>query len=270
MTPNWLALLSEWSWEPSVLVGIAAASGLYWAVCGPWRKRFAGSRPVNRRQVTWFAAAMLILFVALISPLDTWGDEYLQSAHMLQHMLLTLGVPPMLILGTPAWLIDALLRRPAWRRIGRVLTHPALAYGLFNLIFLVWHLPALYNAALENENIHIVEHLSFLVAGVITWWPIFSTSAELPPISPGFQILYLFLQGIPTTVLTALIVFAPNVLYPTYLNAPRVFGIDAMMDQQIAGLEMGSLGMVVYLFILTIVFYRWMNREAGQERSRLA
>jgi putative membrane protein len=268
VTPNWLELLSEWNWEPSVLLGIAALGGAYLVFSGPLRSRFASSRPVSRSQATWFAGAMLVLFMALVSPLDNWGDTYLQSAHMFQHMLLTLAVPPMLILGTPHWMVRALVNRPFWLRAGRVLTHPALAYGLFNLVFMVWHLPVLYEAALNNEAIHIVEHLCFLVTGVITWWPIFSMTPELPPISPGFQILYLFLQGIPTTVLTALIVFAPDVLYPTYLAAPRVFGIDAMMDQQIAGLEMGSLGMVVYLFILTIVFYRWMNREASQERSR--
>jgi putative membrane protein len=270
VTPNWFVLLSEWNFDPSLWLGFAAIIALYLAVCGPWRARFAASRPVSQNQKTWFFLGLGIIFVALVSPLDSWADEYLQSAHMFQHMLLTMAAPPMLILGTPSWLVDALVRQPFWLRLGRLLIHPVVAFGLFNLTFLVWHLPALYEAALENEAIHVVEHLSFIVTGVITWWPIFSTSATLPPISPGFQILYLFLQGIPTTVLTAIIVFSPGILYPTYLDAPRVFGIDAMMDQQIAGLEMGSLGMVVYLFILTIVFYRWMNRENNQERSRLA
>jgi len=266
--PDWANLLSEWTWDPSIWIGVALLIGLYLAATGRWRTRFAGSRPRKRSQTILFLISMLVLWFALVSPLDTWGDEYLQSAHMLQHMLLTLVVPPFFILGLPDWLVHAAFQRPALRKIGRILTHPVLAYSIFNITFMAWHIPNLYEAALLNENIHIVEHLAFIVTGVLNWWPIFSTSRDLPPIGPGFQILYLFLEGIPTTVLTAIIVFAPDILYPTYANAPRVFGISSGMDQQIAGLEMGALGMVIYLAILTLVFYRWMSNEDSRERSQ--
>ena len=270
MTPDWANLLSEWTWNPSILIGVALLTGLYLAAVGPLRDRIPGSQPPLRRQTTWYLISMLVLLVALVSPLDRWGDDYLQSAHMLQHMLLTLIVPPFFILGLPDWLVHVGFKRPTLAKVGRLLTHPVVAYSIFNITFMVWHIPTLYEAALNNEGIHIIEHLAFLITGVLNWWPIFSTSRDLPPIAPGFQILYLFLEGIPTTVLTAIIVFAPDILYPTYASAPRVFGISAAMDQQIAGLEMGALGMVIYLLILTIVFYRWMSADDSRERSQQA
>ncbi len=140
-----------------------------------------------------------------------------------------------------------------------------IAFFLFNATFLIWHIPAVYEASLHNESIHIIGHLSFLVIGVINWWPIFSPFKDFPAIAPGFQILFLFLEGIPSTVLTAIIVFAADILYPTYAQAPRVFGLSAADDQQIAGLAMGSVSMVFYLMILTFVFFRWIKLEESKQ-----
>ncbi len=259
MTPDWLSLLSEWNLNPTIWLGCVALGALYLYTTGAWKGRALAF--ATRQERIFFFSGLAILFLALASPLDVWGDEYLQSAHMFQHMLLTLVVPPLLILGLPAEVTSPLRSHPALLQIARLLTSPLVAYAVFNLVFLVWHVPALYEAAKANEGIHVVEHLSFLFTASLTWWPIFNSSRELPPLAPGVQILYLFLQGIPSTVLTAIIVFAPGILYPSYIDAPRVFGLSPDMDQQIAGLLMGALGMLLYLAILTYVFFRWQRRE---------
>jgi cytochrome c oxidase assembly factor CtaG len=256
VTPGWPALLSEWNFAPSLWIGVAALAVLYLIAT-----RKPGHR-ATRAERSFFFAGLAGLLLALASPLDAWADTYLQSAHMLQHILLTLVASPLLVLGLPAWITSPLRSHPSLMRAGRFLTSPLVAYAVFNLTFLVWHVPALYEAALGNEAIHVAEHLSFLATACLTWWPVFSSSAELPPLAPGVQILYLFLQGIPSTVLTAIIVFSPGLLYPTYADAPRVFGITPEMDQQIAGLLMGALGMLIFLTILTFVFFRWEHQDS--------
>ncbi len=196
-----------------------------------------------------------------MSPLDEIGDGYLFSAHMLQHLLLALVAPPLLLLGTPAWLLRPLLRVAPIRRTLHVLTAPPAAFVLFNATFFIWHVPALYEETLHNEVIHIIEHLLFIATGMSNWWPILSPLPELPRVSPPAQILYLFLDGVPATVLGALIVFAATPLYPTYAAAPRVMGLEPITDQQLAGLVMWMLGGMIYLLALSLVFFTWLQRE---------
>jgi cytochrome c oxidase assembly factor CtaG len=256
------SILEMWSWEPSILLGIAIFLGLYLAAVGPLRKRFKASSPVRHTQVTWFILGTLVIFLALVSPLDELGDNYLFSAHMLQHSLLVFVVPPLLLAGTPAWLADALIRPRLIHPLARILTHPISAYLLFNLVFAIWHFPALYQAALDNQNVHIFEHLCFMVTAVLNWWPVLSHSELLPRLSAPVQMVYLFLEGIPCTVLGAVIIFQPTILYPAYLTAPSLLGISPMTDQQIAGLIMAMPGGMAYMIAMTVVFFNWQKKEA--------
>ena len=250
-----------WNWEPSILLGIALFLGLYLAAIGPLRSRFQSSLPVRRAQVAWFILGIFFIFLALVSPLDGLGDNYLFSAHMLQHSLLVFVVPPLLLAGTPAWLADALIRPRLVRPLARFLTHPVSAYLLFNLVFTAWHFPVFYNAALENQNIHIFEHLCFMVTAVLNWWPVFSPSSLLPRMPYPVQLLYLFLESIPCTVLGAVIIFQTGILYPAYASAPALLGINPMTDQQIAGLIMALPGGMAYMVAMTVVFFTWQKKE---------
>ena len=261
MLQDWLNIAQMWNWAPSILLGTAAFLGLYLAAVGPWRGRFRFAAPVQRSQVIWFSLGTLAIFLALVSPLDELGDTYFFSAHMLQHTILVFVAPPMLLAGTPSWLVDAIIRRRGIRPLARFITHPLAAYLLFNLVFAGWHFPALYEAALENENVHIFEHLCFLVTAVINWWPVLSPSALLPRSSPLTQMAYLFLESIPCTVLGAVIVFQPGILYPTYASAPGLLGVSPMLDQQIAGLIMAMPAGMAYLAVLTVVFFTWAKKE---------
>lgn len=251
----------EWSWEPSVLIGLASMTGGYLAGVGPLRARFAGSAPVEPSRLAMFLLGVLVLFFALVSPLDTLADGYLLTAHMIQHLLMTLIAPPLLLAGMPGWLLRPLLRLPLALPIARTLTGPVAAFLLFNMTFAAWHAPNLYERSLGSLPVHILMHVMFFGTAVLTWWPIFSPLDELPPLPAPGQCLYLFFESLPPTVLGAVITFAGDVLYPTYAAAPRAWGLSPLNDQQLAGLIMWIPGALVFFVVLTAVFFRWLNRD---------
>jgi putative membrane protein len=259
--------LTAWNWEPSIVIGTALLVGLYLYGIGPLRRKYHLADEVKRGQVVAFLPGVFIMFLALVSPLDELGDSYLFSAHMVQHLFITIVGPPLLLIGTPGWLL-----RPLWRNrtvflIARVFTFPALAFFLYNADFWLWHAPPLYNATLENQGIHILEHVTFIVFGILNWWPIFSPSEELPRLSLGGQVLYIFLAGMPTVALGAGLTFFPP-LYAPYLAAPRIWGLSAAVDQQLGGLIMWIPGNIFYIVIISILFIRWMqNQDAKQQAS---
>jgi putative membrane protein len=250
-----------WNWEPSILIGLALQVGTYLACVGPLRGRFPGSAPVSPARVQVFLLGSLVLFIALVSPLDTLGDGYLLSAHMIQHMLITLVAPPLLLIGTPPWLFRPLLRLPLALPIGRFLTTPLFTFFVYNATFSIWHVPRYYEATLQSLPIHILEHVMFFVTATLTWWPIFSPMDELPRLSDPLQCLYLFFESLPPTILGALITFSDTLLYPTYARAPRVWGLTPAIDQQAAGLIMWIPGALVFLLVLTVVFFRWFGED---------
>jgi cytochrome c oxidase assembly factor CtaG len=258
--------LTAWNWEPSIIIGTALIVGLYLYGIGPLRRKYQLATEVKRGQVVAFLLGVFIMFLALVSPLDELGDSYLFSAHMVQHLFITLVGPPLLLIGTPAWLLQPLLRKRAVFLIARVLTFPALAFLLYNADFWLWHAPPLYNATLENQGIHILEHVTFIVFGILNWWPIFSPSEELPRLSLGGQILYIFLTGMPTVALGAGLTFFPP-LYAPYLAAPRIWGLSAAVDQQLGGLIMWIPGNIFYIVIVSILFIQWMQKQDAKQRA---
>jgi cytochrome c oxidase assembly factor CtaG len=258
--------LTAWNWEPSIIIGTVLIVGLYLYGIGPLRRKYQLATEVKRGQVVAFLLGVFIIFLALVSPLDELGDSYLFSAHMVQHLFITLVGPPLLLIGTPAWLLQPLLRKRAVFLIARVLTFPALAFLLYNADFWLWHAPPLYNATLENQGIHILEHVTFIVFGILNWWPIFSPSEELPRLSLGGQILYIFLTGMPTVALGAGLTFFPP-LYAPYLAAPRIWGLSAAVDQQLGGLIMWIPGNIFYIVIVSILFIQWMQKQDAKQRA---
>jgi putative membrane protein len=261
--------LTQWDWEPSILTGTALIVGFYLYAIGPLRKKH-GLAPATHKQVFCFLLGVGLMFLALVSPLDELGDSYLFSAHMVQHLFLTTVGPPLLLLGTPEWMIEPLLRNPTMFRIAKFLTMPAMAFLVFNADFWLWHAPPLYDATLENEAIHILEHMTFIVFGLLFWWPIFSPLKQgLPRLPLGGQMLYLFLSGMPMVALGAGLTFAPP-LYAPYLTAPRVWGISPAMDQQLGGLIMWIPGNLFSIVIVSVLFIRWMLQQEARQREQEA
>jgi putative membrane protein len=255
----------DWNLDPTLLIGIAALAGGYFYAIGPLRQRYGLGSPASDRQLAAFLAALATLVVALVSPLDELGDRYLFSAHMVQHMLLAVVVPPLLLLGIPDWLFDwllaPLLRRPALAAAVRALTNPFAAFFLVNSVIYIWHVPPLYDATLTDEALHIVEHLIFLATGVLFWWPVLSPVAALPRLSRPLGVLYLFLGCQPMVLLGALLTFASQPIYAAYVAAPRVWGATALGDQQLGGLIMWLPTNIPYLIGLSVLFFRWVGER---------
>lgn len=250
----------RWDLHPSVVIGLALLGGLY---------VFLGGLRTDRRRVVSFGASLLVIFASLNGPLHDLSDNYLFSAHMGQHLLLTLLFPPLLLYGTPAWVVRSLLT-PRWiTAVARVLTRPVIAAATFTAPIVLWHVPVFYEAALRNHSLHILQHLVFLTTAVVMWWPVLSPVPELPRIPYPGQMLYLFLLGLPMSLTGALITLSDSVLYPFYGEAPRVWqDVGALADQQIGGLLMWVIGGLALWGAMTVVWFRWSVREREGDAER--
>ncbi|MGH2509386.1 MAG: cytochrome c oxidase assembly protein [Ktedonobacteraceae bacterium] len=256
--------LTAWNFAPSLLIGTALIIGLYLYALGPYHTRFYPAIPIKRGQTLAFIGGVLIMFLALVSPLDTLGDDYLFSAHMIQHLCLTTFAPPLLLLGLPEWMLEHLLNKRTLFLLLKGLTWAPLAFFLYNADFFLWHAPLLYNATLENDTIHIFEHLTFIVLGILSWWPLLSPSRRLPRLSLGGQVLYIFANGMPAVLLGAGLTFSQP-LYAPYLAAPRIWGISPIVDQQLGGLIMWVPVNLFYIVVMSVIFIRWMQKQEAQQ-----
>jgi putative membrane protein len=253
----------EWHWSlhPSVLLGTGLLGALYFYGIGPWRRR-RGLPPAPGWKIASFCAALAVLLGALNGPMHDLSDYYLFSVHMVQHLLLTLLFPPLLILGTPGWLIEPLLRPRAVRRVARVLTHPAAAAVIFTATIAVWHLGQFYDLMMRDHDVHIATHLMFMVTATLLWWPVMSPVPEiLPRMSYGLGMLYLFLVGIPMQIVAALITLSGGVLYPWYSAAPRTWGLSPLDDQQLGGLLMWVPGNLWMFLAIGVLFFVWAKES---------
>ena len=246
--------------HPEVVLLAAAAAALY--------ARALRWAPATRGQAARFVAALAAVLLALNGPLHDLSDWYLFSAHMVQHLVLTLVAPPLLLSGLPPAMMDALLRPVLARRapaaVARTLTRPLPAFALYAVGLIGWHFPAPYNAALEMHGWHIVEHLVLMSTALVGWWPVLSPSRMLPPLPYAAQLLYLFVFGMPMTVVAAMIASAEHVLYPFYEAAPRITDLTPLADQRLGGLIMWVPSGLIPLAAFTIVFFRWVAAEADE------
>ncbi len=266
---SWTAWDEQWS----IILGCSALLALYFWGIGPAREKYRLGERANFWQITSFVAGVVILFVSLTGPLHDLSDYFLFSAHMVQHMLIMMVVPPLLMLGTPAWLLRPVLRVRGMNVIAAFLTRPLVAFAIYNVVFVIWHFPFMYNAALENHDIHIVQHLMFIVTATMMWWPVINPLPELAVMPGPVQILYLFAIGLPASVVSAFIALSQDVVYPFYGRAPRVMALTALEDQQLGGMIMWVPGMILLWAAITVVFFKWSRREdrdEAAERERLA
>ena len=261
-TGEWIPALSP---HLSTLVGTAALGALYfWGITAA-RRRWALGPPATPAQVTSFTAALAVLLVSLNGPIHDLSDYYLFLIHMLQHLLLTMLFPPLLILGTPGWLLRPLVRRPWVRRTGRAITHPVAAGLLFSLCVAAWHTVPLYDLMMRSHDVHIMTHLMFIVVSVIMWWPVLSPIAEVPPLPLGARMLYLFLVSLPMQAVAAIITMAERPLYEWYVGAARTWGLSPLEDQKLGGLLMWVPGNLWMFGAIAILFFKWAKEQEREE-----
>ena len=259
---SWSVFTVHWS----TVWGLLALWGLYQWRSAVHRRRDTRQRPSARQQAS-FAAGLIVMFLVLNGPLHDISDYYLFTGHMVQHLALTFVTPPLLILGTPGWMLRPALRVSAVAAVARRITGPRAAFVIFNVILAAWHLPPLYNSAMFYHEVHILQHLMFLVGSVIMWWPLLSPLPELPRLSYPGQMLYSFLMTLPMTVISIFIVYANHVLYPAYASAPRLWGFSPLEDQRLGGLIMWIPGGLFFYLLTSLIFIKWAGSQRDDSAS---
>src|SRR5277367_5740794 len=209
-----------------------------------------------------FFMGLLLVWAALGSPLSLL-DHDLLTVHMVQHLFLMTLAPPLILLGAPLKLLPL---RPGQRVVEPIaLLHPAVGWIGATAALVVWHLPGAFMLGLRSEMWHGIEQASFLVTGLLFWWPVVEPSRNGSKWPESSILLYLFLATLPCDILSGFLVFCDRVVYPVYFSAPRRFGLTALEDQQCAGALMWTCVTLVYLVAAAIVTARLLSPHGSQE-----
>jgi putative membrane protein len=253
------------AWHPhyDVWVLVTLLLGGYFLALRRWGpgQVSPGEPPATRGQVTAFVAGVLALWVASDWPVHELAEERLLSVHMVQHLLMSLVAPPLLLLGTPGWLFRALVR-PKWLfALVRTLARPLPALLLFNGFIAFSHWPALLALALRSEPVHFGIHAVLVGTALLMWMPVLSPVAEIPRLRYPGQMLYLFAQSIVPTVPASFLTFADSPIYRFYAAATPMLGFDSITDQRIAGLVMKLLGGLILWGFIAVLFFRWHAQD---------
>lgn len=258
----------DWHLHVDAILMAALLLGLYAAAARWAGGQTSPAQQLTRGQVALYVAGVATLYAGAGSPLHDLSEHYLLSAHMLQHLLFTLVAPPLLLLGTPGWMLRPLIRHPAARRVAYEITRPLAVFVIFNMVLMITHLPPVTNAALEHHPLHFVLHVVLVATAILMWWPVLSPLPELPRLGPFAQLIYLFVQQLVPAVIASFLVFADHAVYGFYTTVPeRMWDLSAVDDQKWAAIVMKLLGGTILWGVMAVVFFRWFNQE---ERDAVA
>jgi putative membrane protein len=255
-----------WTFSPSVIVGVAAATLAYvWA----WQRarRPGMPHPPGYGRLTLFAGSMLCLLAALVSPIDALATDTM-FVHMIQHVLLLDAMPILLILSLTKGLL-----RPVTRRLTRIeegaglLAHPAFAAFLYIAAMGFWHVPRFYDLALAHGDIHVLEHVCFMIAGTLYWWHLLSPIKARMALTGMGPIVYMAVTKFFVGVLGIILAFSTHSLYPWYQDHPHYWGLSARVDQNVAGVLMALEQSVIMGTALVYVVYRMLG-DSEKEAQR--
>jgi cytochrome c oxidase assembly factor CtaG len=260
-----VAVDAGWTFAPIVLLALCGYLGVYIA---RWRtsRREGGARAASGWRLTAWCSGVLVLFVALISPVDRLGEQ-LASIHMVQHLLIADIAPILLTLGLTRWLL-----RPATRRIHRIeraagpFASPWFGVVAYVGAMWLWHVPALYDAALGNGWVHTLEHLSFAAAGLLYWWHLMSPIRSRLRLGGMGPVAYMASTKLLVGLLGILLAFAPELLYDSYDHPGTRWGLTAQDDQQVAGLIMALEQSIVMGIALAWLFVRMLSESEDEEQ----
>lgn len=269
------AFLLSWSFEPTILIGIAVAAGLYIRGWRRLRGRGRGGRSLRPWRAWCYAGGLAVIAIALLSPIAAFTPLFF-FMHMIQHILLIMIAAPLLLLGAPVvptmWALPRGTRRGVGRlfhrdhpvhRVFRFLTQPGVALVLFVVTLAGWHHPALYDAAQGRSLIHDMEHTLFLGTALLFWWPVIHPTGGKRRLGYGAAILYIFPAKLVGFALGAFLSLTGTAYYQTYIDAPRLWGISALEDQQLGGLIMWVLGGLIFIVPVLALVLMMMREDEG-------
>ena len=220
----------------------------------------------QRKHTLYLRLGLVTLWFALETPLDTLSDYYLDSVHMFQHVLLGFVAPPLMLLGLSPQMAGRIVRVSGVRAI----TEPVPALVIASLVMVVWHLPALYDATLYSGPLHVLEHVMFIAAGALMYWPIIeATSAHARwRMSPGAELLYMLVATLPQDGVALALIFSRVPFYEYYTHAPRLIAsLTPVIDQTIAGAVLMILGKATLAVAAIAVFFRWFGAEHRADQA---
>jgi putative membrane protein len=265
----------HWLPDPLVLVPLALFAGIYvWRFAEARKEVVArggapGKRGAGALQALAFAGGMLALLVALVSPLDGLGDTYLFSAHMVQHVLIGDVAPLLILLG-----LSRVIMRPATRRLTRLerrlgpLASPAAGIVAWLVLMYLWHIPALYDAAVEHPVVHLLEHVSFFTAGVALWWPLIQPVPMRRRLTGLQPIAYIGTAKAGLAALGIFLTWSTTAIYPYYETTPRIWGLNPVEDQNVAGVIMMVEQSLTLALVLVALFIRMLGQSETEQLRR--
>lgn len=248
-----------------LLVGYVGLIRRYGALMHPR----PGERAVTAKQKAFFVSGVAALWVASGSPLHDISEQYLYSAHMIQHLLQAFVIPPLLLMGIPTWMGEVLLRPAVFRRVVQALSKPLVAALLFNGVLALIHWPDVVNGMIASEVFHASSHVLLMGSGFFMWMNVVSPVPHLVPrLNPLPQMVYLFLMTILPTLPSTFLTFGETPLYTVYESFPRIWeDFSALDDMRVAGLIMKIGGGFLLWGIITVLFFRWAASEERQNPS---
>jgi putative membrane protein len=260
-----------WRWQPHpevwlLMVSIAVLAVYAVRVIGP-KAVPRGEPVVTRAQKVWFAIGFVVLWAAADWPMHDIGEEYLYSVHMVQHLLLTMVVPPMMLMATPAWLARLIVGQGRFAAVLKRLAHPVAAGFLFGVVTMATHAPAVVNYSVTYGALHYGVHVAVFSASLLMWLPVCGPLRELR-VSLPVQMVYLFIVSIIPTVPAAWLTLADGVVYKAYDIPYRLGGIGVTDDQQTAGLIMKLVGGFYLWTIIVVLFAKWATSFEREEHDR--
>jgi len=244
------------------VIGIAAAMLIgYFYGLRKLAERYAprGEEAVTVRQKRLFVSGVALMVLVSSYPIHDIGEQSLFMFHMVEHLVLALVVPPLLLTGMPWWLLRALIRPVL--PVVKLLTKPLVALFLFNATLGLLHAPGVVEAMLTNDTFHFVAHFAVWLTGILMWWPVLGPIPDTPQLAPFNRMGYLFLQSLVPTVPASFLTLGDEPLYKIYETFPRLWGISAHTDQVLSGFIMKFGGGLFLWAAITWVFFTWYAEE---------
>jgi putative membrane protein len=266
------ARIPPWTAHPDTWLLVAALGAGYAIAIVRIGPRFAvpGQRAVTRLQLASWCAGLVALWLAADWPMHDVAEQSTYSIHMVQHLVLSMVAAPLLLLGTPAWLLRWLLGPPSRRfRVLRRLARFLPALVIFNVVLVLTHWPAVVDVGLHNAGVHFLVHAMIFVSSLLVWLPVLSPLPEIPRLSPPSRMAYLFLQSVVPTVPASFLTFGTTVLYRYYAHRANIWGLTSVGDQQVAGLIMKIGAGILLWSLIAVTFFRWAADEERAQHPRL-
>lgn len=260
---EWMNMSFSELWSPGMILFIILIATLYLFIVDQKENHLFDKSPVSTGKKVLFLSGLLIIYISLGSPLNFLGHHFLFSAHMIQQSLLLFVAPPLILLGTPAWVVRPILR---WRAVRVFFVNPWISVIIFNLLLSLYHFPIIFDASLKNHILGSAFHITLFITSFLMWWGITCPIPEFDLLSGLKKMAYIVVNALLLYPACVIIIFSKNLLYTSYLEAPQIIDLFSQQDdQQLGGIIMKIMQEGVQIVALAWIFRQWYRLENKEE-----